>query len=91
MTALRKLYLQPGGGRVMGAFMRGIKPDHRLHMGEVLESLVEEGFASISNRTGETIYLKNNEKSVAAREILEMKGKSNNPLVARFSQIGASS
>lgn len=45
LAALKKLYRQRGGGRVAGAFRRGLPADVEQHIGGVLKLLVAEGFA----------------------------------------------
>lgn len=85
LTALRKLYLQSGGGRQENAFYRGLKPDLRNIAGKVLNILVSEGYATISSRGSEKIYLKNADKVPEVHAILARKGAGGGALVRALS------
>jgi hypothetical protein len=87
LTVLRKLYVQPGGGRLESAFSRGIKPEHRPMIDAVLDTIVSEGFARISRRGGEPVYLKNVDRLVEAREIVLKKGAVKSSLISELQKL----
>lgn len=80
LTALRKLYLQRGSGRQENAFYRGIDQDFRKIVDRVLNALVSGGYASISGRPGDRIYLRNPERTAEVLEFLSRKASPPGPL-----------
>lgn len=87
LTALRKLYLQPGGGRQENAFQRGLKPAQKPLVPAVLEAIVSCGYASLSSRGSETIYLKNSDRISDVHEILAKRAAARGPLMDALKRI----
>lgn len=89
LTALRKLYLQKGGGRQKNAFVRGLKPEHRVFVDRVLAVLVSQKYAVLSNRGtgGEKIYLKNAEKIPEVQAILSKRAADGGSLVEALKEL----
>jgi hypothetical protein len=81
LTALRKLYLQPGGGRQENSFYRGISADLRPYISEALHTLCSLGYARKSNRAGSDVYLKSAEKIPEVLAILNHRGSATGALV----------
>lgn len=71
LTVLRKLFVQSGRGRKENAFFRGLDPNARAYVADILEVLHTEGFAFPHKIGGPTIWMPNRAKSNEAREILK--------------------
>lgn len=87
LTALRKLYLQPGGGRQANSFYRGLSADLRPVIDEVLGVMCSHGYARISTRTGSEVYLKSSDKTSEVLTILNERGAAKGSLVEDFRRI----
>lgn len=81
LTALRKVYLQRGGGRQENGLYRGLKPELRACVPEVLRRMVSLDYLAISNRAGERIYVKNPEKITEVHQILARRSAATGRLV----------
>ena len=87
LTALRKLYLQPGGGRQENSFYRGLSADLRPVIAEVLETMCSFGYATKSARSGSDIYVKSSDKISEVHAILNLRHAAKGELVEAFKRI----
>lgn len=87
LTALRKLYLQPGGGRQEGSFYRGLSSELKPLIDDVLQTMCSHGYASKSSRRSSDIYVKSSDKVSEVHAILNKRGAATGDLVEAFKRL----
>ena len=70
VVCLRKLYYQSLGGRQRSAFERGIRPEHRIHIPGIINSLISENLAVKYSRAGSDVILPVKRQLARVRKIV---------------------
>lgn len=83
LTVLRKLFVQSGSGRKENAFYRGLDPNARAYVADILSLLQTAEFAHPHKINGPRIWMQNRAKSIDARDILGAPQKSSHPLLEK--------
>jgi len=74
LTILKKIYSQRGTGRKEGALSRGLSPQLRPLVPEVIEDLMKYGWITASSSRGESIYLPVKNRRTQALKALDKPG-----------------
>lgn len=74
LTILKKLYDQRGTGRVESALSRGLPPQLRPLVPEVVNDLMQQGWMSAASSHGKTIYLPVKGRKTSAHKVLDKPG-----------------
>lgn len=88
LTVIRKLFVQRGRGRVEGAFWRGLRPEFRGCVPDVLKAFKAEGWANDEKRGGEVVWQPNPIVRAQALAVLRSPTANKHPLIARLLQLG---
>jgi len=83
LTVLRKLFVQSGSGRKENAFFRGLDPNARAYVVDILTMLQAAKFAHPHKINGPRIWMQNRAKSKEAREILGAPQRSSHPILVK--------
>jgi|SRR6266568_3016060 len=87
LTILRKLYMQPGRGRLQSALGRGMAPDERTHVTGCLALLQRERMVSSTRIKSRTIWLPNRSSQARALHFIEAPRGSGDPLYSAASSL----
>ncbi|GJM27298.1 MAG: hypothetical protein DHS20C16_37130 [Phycisphaerae bacterium] len=87
VTALRKLFLQRGAGRKQSAFVRGLSDEERLCVSSVLDLIRKHGFASLTKRSGDTVWHPSRSHRARARDCVSRPSQSDDPLLVESDRI----
>lgn len=83
LTVLRKLFVQSGSGRRENAFYRGLDPNARAYVSDILGLLQAYKFAYPHKISGPRVWMQNRTKRKDAKEILAAPQKSKHPILEK--------
>jgi hypothetical protein len=87
ITILRKLYMQPGRGRLESALSRGMDQNERVRVGDCLSLLQREKLTSLTRIQSRKIWLPNRSSQVRALQFIEAPRGSGDPLYSEASKL----
>jgi hypothetical protein len=87
LTIFRKLFVQPGSGRLEGALSRGLPDNYRPFVAPILDLLRSHGFATLQTARQQRIWFPERSRSGEVLNILNAYYVSSDPLVAEVRKL----
>jgi hypothetical protein len=87
LTIFRKLFVQPGSGRLEGALTRGLPGNYRPYVAPILEMLSSANFASLQSARQQRIWSPERGRTGEVLAMLSDYGRSKNALVTEVRKL----